>query len=361
MKLLSLILLFFNLNLLHELGFKGEGMTIAVIDAGFFRANDPTVFPQEQIIGVYDLLKEDSLAIDSLDIFDDPNNVHGTCVLSTMLYQDTAAGFVGTAPGASYYLIRTEDYYGEYKGEVDRLARAFYLADSLDADVITCSLGYYYFDDSTQNYSYADMDGSSPAAKAATELARHGRIVCVSAGNEGNKPWKYITTPADADSILTVGAFDAYGLPASFSSYGPTYDMRMKPEVSSLGAPTTVYNPSAMDATGSHYIGQLRSSNGTSFSCPQVAGMVACLWQAMPQLSAMELRQLIMESCSLYPYSDARMGYGEPDAWYAYTGERTSIQAIPTDAQNTCKQIENGRVIIIRSGQRYDVLGNKIP
>lgn len=362
MKLLAFILLFFNLNLLHQLGYSGQGMTIAVIDAGFFRANDPNVFPQEQIIGVYDLLEGDSLATDTFGMFENPNNIHGTCVLSTMLYRDTTEGFIGTAPDASYILIRSEDYSSEYKGEVDRLARAFYLADSLGVDIITCSLGYFHFDDTTTNYSYADMDGTSPAAQAALEVARKGHLVCVSAGNEGNKEWKYITTPADADSILTVGAFDTYGLPASFSSYGPTYDHRVKPEVSSLGAPTMVYNPAVMNDTGTSYIGQLRASNGTSFSCPQIAGMAACLWQAMPQLTAMELRQLIIESSTLYPYSDARMGYGEPDAWFAYSGSRTAIQTNPSDQENgTHKQIENNRVVIIRNGQHYDILGNKLP
>lgn len=361
MKLTAFILLFFNLNLLHDQGFTGKGITIAVIDAGFFRADDPDVFPQEQIIGVYDLLEGEPLATDTYGIFENPSNYHGTCVLSTMLYKDSTEGFIGTAPDASYILIRSEDYSSEYKREVDHLTRAFFLADALGADIITCSLGYYHFDDTTTNFTYADMDGKGPAAQAALEMARRNHLVCVSAGNEGNKEWHYITTPADADSILTVGAFDQYGLPASFSSYGPTYDQRVKPEVSSLGAPTMVYNPSIMDATGSTYIGQLRASNGTSFSCPQIAGMAACLWQAMPQLTAMELRQLIIESSSLYPYADPRMGYGEPDAWYAYTGSRTTIETISSVNKNaTYKQIEGNRVVIIREGHRYDVLGNKL-
>ena len=125
MKLLSLILLLFNLTPLHEAGYRGEGMTIAVIDGGFFRANDPSVFPQDHIVGAYDLLTGDSLAVDSIGMFDDPNNAHGTKVLSTMLYQDTAAGFVGTAPDAHYILIRSEDVGAEYYGEVERLVRAF--------------------------------------------------------------------------------------------------------------------------------------------------------------------------------------------------------------------------------------------
>ena len=136
MKLLSLILLLFNLTQMHEAGFRGEGMTIAVIDAGFFRANDSTVFPQEQIVGVYDLLAGDTTAVDTFGMFSDPDNPHGAMVLSTMLYQDSAAGFVGTAPGANYILIRSEDKYAEYYGEVERLVRAFRLADSMDSTAI---------------------------------------------------------------------------------------------------------------------------------------------------------------------------------------------------------------------------------
>ena len=360
MNVLALILLLFNVNQLHNAGYRGEGMKIAVIDGGFFRANDPAIFPQEQILGTYDLVKGSPLTTDTLGMFEDPTNNHGTMVLSTMLYQDSA--FTGTAPKASYYLIRSEDKYTEYYGEVERLAQAFMLADSLDADIITVSLGYTRFDpapgDSVNplDFTYADMNGSSVAAQAATRLARNGRLVLVSAGNDGNKDWHYISTPADADSIPTVGAVDANGDATYFTSYGPSADGRMKPEVSALGADATVYHPEITDTLG-NYIGGIATGNGTSFSCPEVAGMAACLWQALPDLTAMQLRDLIMQTASLYPSYDDQRGYGVPDAWAAYCRYQSALCTTPATPDGQHKRIENGQVVIIRNGVKYSVLG----
>lgn len=362
MKLLSFIFLLFNLPFLHEAGFRGEGMTIAVIDAGFFRANDPTVFPQERIVGVYDLLEGDTMAVDTFGLYDDPTNPHGTMVLSTMLYQDSAAGFVGTAPGANYILIRSEDKYAEYYGEVVRLARAFRLADSLDVDIVTVSLGYSEFDTlpdgqpNPLNFRYEDMNGKSVAAQAATELVRHGRFVVVSAGNDGNKNWHYVATPADADSILTVGAVNPDSVVSPFTSYGPTADGRLKPEICALGQGSPVYRPNETDSLG-NYVGAVGVANGTSFSAPEVAGMVACLWQALPNLTPMELRQLIMESASTYPLHDDQTGYGIPDAWFAYSGQRTGLKEQKQTADGVHKRIENGQVVILKNGIKYTVLG----
>ena len=360
MNIFALILLLFNVNLLHDAGFRGEGMKIAVIDGGFFRANDPTVFPQDRIIATYDLLQGDSLAVDSIGMFDEPDNNHGTKVLSTMLYDDGV--FTGTAPKASYILIRSEDKAAEYYGEVERLARAFALADSLDADIITVSLGYTMFNplpgDSVHplDFTYEDMDGTSVAAQAATRLARNGRLVLVAAGNDGNRPWHYISTPADADSILTVGAVDVNDSAAWFTSYGPTADGRLKPEVSALGAATTIYCPEATDSLG-NYIGLVSPGNGTSFATPEVAGMAACLWQALPTLTAMELRDLIMQSSSLYPSYDYQRGYGIPDAWSAYNRYKSLLTTTPETPDSQVKRIENGQVVIIRNGVKYSVLG----
>ena len=361
MKLLSLIFLLFNLPFLHEAGYRGEGMTIAVIDAGFFRANDPTVFPQEQIVGVYDLLEGDTTVVDTFGMFNDPDNPHGAMVLSTMLYQDTAAGFVGTAPGANYILIRSEDKYAEYYGEVERLVRAFHLADSLGADIVTVSLGYSKFDQidgqpNPRDYTYEDMNGQSIASKAATELVRHGRFVVVSAGNDGNKDWHYIAIPADADSILTAGAVNPDSVVAPFSSFGPTSDGRLKPEISALGQGSSVYRPNEKDSLG-NYVGALGVANGTSFSAPETAGMVACLWQALPNLTPMELRQVIIESASTYPLHDEQMGYGIPDAWFAYSGERTGLSNKSASDCGHMKRIENGQLIILKNGIKYTVLG----
>lgn len=365
----ALIFLLFNLPLLHEQGYTGRDVRIAIIDAGFFRANDPTVFPQEQIAGVYDLIAEDLAAgdpatRDTFPMFVDPSNTHGTSCLSTMLYRDST--FTGTAPDATYYLIRSEDNYAEYRGEVTRLARAFRLADSLDVDIVTVSLGYTVFDDTLTNYRYEDMNGSSEAAQAALELARHGRLVCVAMGNDARKPWHYISTPADADSILSVGAVRADSTAADFSSFGPTADGRLKPEVSALGHQTTVYMPNTKDAAGA-YVGALIPGNGTSFATPEIAGLAACLWQAMPELSAEELRQRIIESCHRYGEWDAQRGYGIPDAWYALTGTHAPTGLYDNQAASGAhhatrgyKLLQGGRLLIRRGQQTYDLLGHRV-
>lgn len=347
----------FNLAPVHDLGYRGEGKTIAIIDAGFYRANDENVFPKERIVGVYDLLQGDTLSRDTFDMFSDRTNAHGCMCLSTMLYDDEK--FTGTAPDANYILFRSEDIYAEYYEEEVRLARAIHMADSLGADIITISLGYNRFDNNIGDHSYRDMTGQGVAAQAATEAVRNGRFVCVAAGNDGNNDWHYISTPADADSILTVGAVMASGEVASFSSYGPSYDGRIKPEVAAMGQATTIYIPTLVDDSTHQVVGGVSVGNGTSFATPEVAGMVACLWQAFPHLSSMQLRRLIIENASQYASADCRIGYGIPDAWQTYSALATAVEAV--SAEQKCeKRIENGRVVIIRDGIRYSILGNRL-
>ena len=311
MKMLLLFLTswFLGLEPLHEAGFRGEGITIAVIDGGFYGVDqDSAAYPSEQIIGWKDFLEQDST------FFTDINESHGSMVLSTMLTEKNDDGqALGTAPGANYFLIRTEDIYAEYPGEMNNLARGIQYADSIGADIITISLGYRQFDNPDDDLKYEDINGKSAVSLAATEAARHGRIVVVAAGNDGNDPWHYIAVPSDADSILCVGAVDEDSIVAPFSSFGPTADGRELPQVSAWGVNSMVYSPAADSCV---------RKNGTSFAAPRIAGMAACLRQAMPQLSAMDLRRMIIESASNYPNWDPQMGYGIPNAaaiWQAYT------------------------------------------
>ena len=311
MKMLLLFLTswFLGLEPLHEAGFRGEGITIAVIDGGFYGVDqDSEAYPSEQIIGWKDFLDKDST------FFTDINESHGSMVLSTMLTEKNDDGqALGTAPGANYFLIRTEDIYAEYPGEMDNLVRGIQYADSIGADIITISLGYRQFDNPDDDLKYEDINGKSAVSMAATEAARHGRIVVVAAGNDGNDPWHYIAVPSDADSILCVGAVDEDSIVAPFSSFGPTADGRELPQVSAWGFNSMVYSPAADSCI---------LKNGTSFAAPRIAGMAACLRQAMPQLSAMDLRRMIIESASHYPNWDPQMGYGIPNAaaiWQAYT------------------------------------------
>ena len=352
MLLLSILTYILGLQPLHEAGYKGQGMTIAVIDCGFYNANDSKIFNQERIIGVYDLLKEDS--INRPDIFSNPADNHGAHCLSTMLCQ--SEDFTGTAPEADYILIRTEDLKYEYQGELDRLEKGMRLADELGADIITISLGYSSFDDPSTNYTYADMNGKNRLSQTATELARKGRLICVAAGNDGNKPWHYIDLPADADSILTVGACSADSLPAPFSSWGPTADGRQKPEVAAWGQLTRIIDLNSGEAT---------TGSGTSYATPEIAGMAACLWQALPGKTAMQIRELIIKSAHQYDSPDYQLGYGIPDAGKAWLAGRTPTagNAAENDAAENnagaAKILRNGTIYIIRSGEWYLPTGIK--
>jgi len=212
--------------------------------------------------------------------------------------------FVGTAPKASFVLIRTEDTNSEYLIEEDYWVSGIEYADSIGADVVNSSLGYTTFDDPRQNHTYADLDGkTSRASIVATIAASKGIAVVNSAGNEGATPWKYIGVPADADSILTIGAISYMGAVVSFSSKGPSSDGRLKPNVVAVGL-----NSALIDAGG-----DVTTNSGTSFSSPITAGLVACLWQAKPELSNIELFNIIEESASHYNNPDTAYGYGIPD------------------------------------------------
>ncbi|MEK6615465.1 MAG: S8 family serine peptidase, partial [Bacteroidota bacterium] len=221
---------------LHTQGFHGEGMVIAIMDAGFYKADSLSVFDSlrlnNQILGTWDFVDNDTMVYDV--------HPHGSYVLSTM-GGNLPGMIVGTAPKANYYLLRTEQGATEYIIEEDNWVSAAEFADSAGADVFTTSLGYTDFDDSTQNHTYADMDGNTARISIATDMAVSKGIFAVcSAGNSGNSPWNFIGAPADADSVLAIGAVDSLGNYASFSSNGPTADGRVKPNVAAQGQAAVV-------------------------------------------------------------------------------------------------------------------------
>ncbi|WP_299708595.1 S8 family serine peptidase [uncultured Pontibacter sp.] len=284
---------------MHAAGYKGEGMTIAVFDAGFPGVNSigafTHLFQNEQLKGTFDFVGRKQ------DVFG--HNQHGTSVLSTMAAYEPGL-LVGTAPKASYYLFRTEDAATEHNIEEVNWLLAAEFADSAGVDIINSSLGYTVFDDPSYSYSYSELNGNtSIVTRAADFAAATGMLVVTSAGNEGNKAWRYISAPADADSVLTVGAVDSLANHAIFSSFGPTGDNRIKPDVVAMGQMVYVLSSS----------GRLGRSNGTSFSGPIMAGMVACLWQANQELTNMELLQLIRQSGSHYNNPNNSIGYGVPN------------------------------------------------
>jgi subtilisin family serine protease len=235
---------------------------------------------------------------------------------------------VGTAPRASFYLFVTEDVFSEFPIEEHNWAAGAERADSLGVDVISSSLGYSKFTDSIFNYTYEDMNGKTAiSSRAATAAARTGMIVCSSAGNEGTHPWHFITAPADADSILTVGATDSLGLITAFSSQGPTSDGRLKPNVVAQGIRAWVIDPSPEDNT-------TFPGSGTSFSNPIVAGLTACLWQAHPEKNNQEIIHAIEASATLFKNPNDSMGYGIPDFRVANlllseNAPENSVPAIP--------------------------------
>ena len=286
-------------DVLHENNFTGQGMQIAIIDAGFPNVDKYEAFKRirdnNQILGGYDFVNRNENFY--------TGNYHGMSVLSTIAgYVDNQ--FIGTAPDANFYLFISEDYANETPLEESLWVEAAEKADSLGVDVINTSLGYTTFDNPKYNYQYADMDGKTTFISRGAEIAfSRGMIVVNSAGNEGNVSWRYISAPADAASVLSIGAVNATGIIASFSSYGPTPDNRVKPDVCAQGAGVYIINPS----------GAIATSNGTSFSSPVLTGVVACLWQAFPKKSNAEIIKMVKESAHLYANPTAQEGYGIPN------------------------------------------------
>lgn len=284
---------------MHQKGYTGKGMVIAELDAGFYNVNILPAFDSmrthNQILGCRDFVTGDTM------VFEDYS--HGMNVLSCMA-GNIPGQIVGTAPDAKYWLLRTEDAGSEsIQEEINWMVGAEF-ADSVGADIITSSLGYNKFDDSSTDHTYADMDGNTTiCTKAADWAAATGIFVVVSAGNAGGAPWYKITAPSDADSVLTVGAVDSTGTIAGFSSRGPTADGRIKPNTVAQGVHACVESTS----------GPLAFYNGTSFSCPITAGAVACLWQAGPGKTNMQLLYAIEQSASQSITPDTIKGYGIPN------------------------------------------------
>jgi len=285
---------------LHNSGFAGEGMIIAVLDAGFLDADlmpcFDSLFLQNRIISTYDFVNHET------NVFND--NYHGSCVLSCMA-ANVPGEFIGTAPHASYILLVSEDAPTENIIEEYNWSVAAEYADSLGADVINTSLGYTTFDISANDHSRADMNGNTCPSSIAADLAsKKGILVVASAGNEGSSPWHYVGAPADADSILAVGAVDSLGDYAYFSSTGPSVDGRIKPDVAVQGRNTWLFVP------GNPYP---QTGNGTSFSGPVLAGAAACLAQAWPDHNNMQIIDAIKKSASQYSAPDSLLGYGIPN------------------------------------------------
>ena len=297
-----------NGDKLHEAGFKGQGMTIAVIDAGFHNLDKITAMRNIRVLGMKDFVNPQA------DLF--AASSHGLSVLSCIGMNQPGI-MTGTAPEASFWLFRSEDEASEHLVEQDYWAAAVEFADSVGVDVLNTSLGYYAFDDKSKNYRYRDLDGHhSLMSRQASHIADKGMVLVCSAGNSGMGSWKKITPPGDADNVLTVGAINKQAVLAPFSSIGNTADNRIKPDVVAVGEGADVIRTD----------GNQGKANGTSFSSPVMCGMVACLWQACPRLTAKELLELVRASGDRADYPDNIYGYGVPDMWKAYNSYKLKMK-----------------------------------
>lgn len=288
-----------NGQVMHQQNYTGSGKVIAIMDAGFPGVNTTQPFQKlrtnDQILGGYNFVLRNP------DFYTGVS--HGTSVLSAMGgYKENS--LVGTAPDASYYLFITEDDTSENPVEESLWVEAAEKADSLGVDIINTSLGYFDFDNEAYNHTYSEMNGTTAFMSRGAEIAfSRGMILVTSAGNSGGTSDPHVAVPADAVSVIAVGAVNSAEIVTSFSSVGPSSDGRIKPDIMAQGQAAVV-----SDAAGN-----IVTANGTSFSGPIMAGMVACLWQAFPQKTNQQIKELVLQSSDKFLTPNNQYGYGIPD------------------------------------------------
>lgn len=294
---------------LHDNGFSGEGMTIAVLDAGFSNVDLMDIFTplfyEARIIATRNFVTQEENVYSK--------SVHGTQVLS-ILAGNKEGEFVGTAPKANYILLTTEDLSQENLIEEYIWVQGAEYADSSGADLINSSLGYNTFD--TQEFDHAISqigNWSTMISHGARKAVEKGMLVINSAGNEGDSPWKNMLFPADEEYVLSVGAVDAQGNYSTFSSTAPAGLAFVKPNVVALGEQISISSSQ----------GAYTNANGTSFASPVIAGLAACLWQANPNKTQFEIKEIIEKSAHQYNAPDKLIGYGIPD--FSQTIERVNL------------------------------------
>lgn len=316
-----------NGQYLHEAGFKGKGIEIAVIDAGFNH------LPKIEMLDNIEVKGAKGFVYQNTDLYSNANQ-HGLNVLSCIA-TNKPNQYVGTAPEASFWLLGSEDSRSEFPIEEDYWAAAIEYADSIGVDVVNTSLGYNKFDEPAKSYTHQDLNGRTALISiVANKAVDKGIFVVGSAGNSGDSEWSKITMPGDAINMLTVGAIKSDSTMAKFSSRGMTADLRVKPDVVTLGVNASVVNDK----------GLVRPSNGTSFSSPIMCGMVACLWQALPTLTNKELLNIIRETASKYEKFDENYGFGIPDMKKALEAGKTLVARKEARAANEKKAATNNNI-----------------
>jgi hypothetical protein len=300
----------FSLFPLHRAGHRGRGIWIAVMDGGFSNADTIPLFDsvglQGRLFAGWDFVERDAGVFEAAQ--------HGTSVLSVMA-SNLPGFYVGTAPDATYFLLKTEDTGGEFPVEEANWIAGAEWADSVGVDILNASLGYTHFNDTTLNHKYLDLDGRTAiGSRGAAIAASKGMIVCNSAGNEGDGPWRHIGVPADAPGVIAVGALEPDGRHAAFSSYGPSADGRIKPDLSAPGHEVVVAGNVGLD---------LGLSSGTSLASPMLAGALAALWSSAPEKSAAEVLAATFAFADQAENPDNARGYGLPDftlSWLRLNG-----------------------------------------
>jgi serine protease AprX len=353
---------FHNIDKLHEKDLNGAGVIVAIFDTGFRLENPTLQHSQTQLIAQYDFIQKDSVTANQPG--DAPGqDGHGTLVLSILGGLQNGQ-LVGPAYGAQFILAKTEIVNEEIHLEEDNWAMAAEWAESLGADIVSSSLGYSTFDQGQFSYTYADMNGKTTiVTRAANRLAQLGVLVVSSAGNEGNTPWHYITAPADGFYVLAVGALNSSNEVASFSSRGPTFDGRIKPDVSALGV--GVYGAT----TGTSF----QRADGTSVSCPLTAGIAAQILQAVPELNLLNILDIFKRSSDSSLHPDNNRGWGKVDALAAWTlatgGSFSRPEAYRADPPRPNPYLRNSGVIFFPVDlpesalikiDIYNILGQKV-
>jgi len=313
-----------NGEFLHNIGLRGQGMQIAMLDNGFTNYNSPSfdVFDSaninNQVLGTWDFVANEQ------NVADDGN--HGMSCFSTIV-ANIPGQFIGMAPKANFWLYQTEQNGSEFPIEEFNWACGAERADSSGTDIISSSLGYGYgFGGGIPNYPRSFFDGNTTISAMAADLAaKKGILVFIAAGNEGNGTWHFILTPADADSVITVGAVDTTGVVGDFSSYGPSADGQIKPDVASVGVNAMIESAAGTIAFG----------KGTSFACPKMAGIGTCLWQGFPEFNNMKIVKAIQKAGSIAATPDDRIGYGIPNMKTAFANLLVDF-ATSSATINTC-------------------------
>lgn len=306
---------------LHNIGLRGQGMQIAMLDGGYFQYTTLDAMDSAnangQFLSTWDFVNREQSVVE--------DHSHGMSCLSTIV-ANIPGSFIGKAPKASFHLYKTEDVATEYPIEEFNWACAAERADSVGANIISSSLGYgYEFSPPVPDYPYSDLNGNiTMSARAADFAAKKGILVFNAAGNSGNDYWKMITTPADGDSVVAVGAVNVSGVVGSFSSYGPSGDGQVKPDVASVGVSALIQNANNTVSGG----------NGTSYACPNMAGLATCLWQGFPEFNNMRIVRALREAGNIYNNPNDRIGYGIPDmkkAFIALLEEFAEVSATLND------------------------------